>query len=403
MARVLFAWELGSGLGHLQRITAVARALQERGHPVSIAARDLSAVSRVSRRGDRFLWIQAPIWLAPLRERFVPRGHCDLLAHHGFLDAAGLIGLVGGWRSIFAATQPDLLVADHAPVSLLACRGGDLRVATLGTGHAHPPAMSPMPWFEEVSASDRQAAAAREAQVLATANRVLQAVGQPAMAQMHELYATDACWLACWPSLDHYPERPAYAGRPAPVYVGPIVEEEGGEVVAWPPGDGPRVFAYLRTDHPTATTVLHALAGLRCRAVVVLSGGSPDAQPVTTARHVAVRTVPLATGPMLDTCDVVVGHGGMGLTSSALQAGRPLLLCPTQGEQRATARRLAAQGAAIAVEPNADAATVVAALETLCGEAARSSARAFAASVGALPAAGSVARAVDAIERLLAA
>jgi UDP:flavonoid glycosyltransferase YjiC (YdhE family) len=259
-----------------------------------------------------------------------------------------------------------------------------------------------MPWFEDAPSADAQAVAHREAQVLAVANRVLQGVGQPPMAQMHELYDTDACWLACWPALDHYPARPARPGRPGPVYLGPIVEEDGGEVVDWPPGEGPRVFVYLRADHVVVTPVLQALAGLRCRAVAVLGGAAPGAEPASPAPHVAVHTVPLATGPMLQTCDVVVGHGGMGLTSSALQAGRPLLLCPTQGEQRATARRVEAHGAAVVLGPDTDAATVGAALQTLFGEAPRLAARAFAAQVRALPAATSTQRAVDVIERLLA-
>ncbi len=38
MARILFAWELGGWLGHLNSMLQVARALQERGHSVCLGS-----------------------------------------------------------------------------------------------------------------------------------------------------------------------------------------------------------------------------------------------------------------------------------------------------------------------------------------------------------------------------
>ena len=49
MARVLVAWELGAGYGHIERIAPVAGRLRARGHTLAYAFRDL--VRTETRRG----------------------------------------------------------------------------------------------------------------------------------------------------------------------------------------------------------------------------------------------------------------------------------------------------------------------------------------------------------------
>src|SRR5207244_8709427 len=44
---ILFVWELGSGLGHLMQILALAEELARRGHRVFVAVRDLMAAAPV--------------------------------------------------------------------------------------------------------------------------------------------------------------------------------------------------------------------------------------------------------------------------------------------------------------------------------------------------------------------
>lgn len=53
---------------------------------------------------------------------------------------------------------------------------------------------------------------------------------------------------------------------------------------------------------------------------------------------------------------VVVCHGGSGTTLGALAAGLPLVIVPLFADQPANARRVAAVGAGVAVEPHPDAA-----------------------------------------------
>ncbi len=346
MACVLLAWELGGGLGHLYSLTRFARALRARGHQTCFVVRDLSRAAEVSRPGDDALWFQAPLWL-PRPQRPLPAAtHADLLGETGFFDAPGLMGLVGAWRALFAAIQPDLLVADHAPVSLLSARGAPFAKATLGPGFFVPPPHHPLPVFRRWDPPGQARQLRSEAQALATANQVLASIGQPPMAALHELFDVDEHWLASWPALDHYPERPAGNA----VYVGPVIEEGSGVAPEWPAGAGPRWLAYLKADDPAVGPLLAALARGPARTLAYVAGmDEADRQRLSTP-FLTISRQALRMGQALEEADAMVCHASFGVVSASLAAGRPLLMLPSTAEQKVIALRVASVGAGVLID-----------------------------------------------------
>lgn len=65
MATILFAWELGAGLGHINLMRPLAEGLRQRGHDVRLALRDLSRASELF-DPTVFLFYQAPCKLGPV-------------------------------------------------------------------------------------------------------------------------------------------------------------------------------------------------------------------------------------------------------------------------------------------------------------------------------------------------
>ena len=61
MARILFAWELGGGAGHVHIIGPLARALAGRGHQVSMAVRELPVADGLL-EGSGVALLPAPFW-----------------------------------------------------------------------------------------------------------------------------------------------------------------------------------------------------------------------------------------------------------------------------------------------------------------------------------------------------
>ena len=59
MAKILLAWELGSGLGHLVRLLPLARGLAARGHAVTAVLPDVAAGREFFARED-IVYVEAP-------------------------------------------------------------------------------------------------------------------------------------------------------------------------------------------------------------------------------------------------------------------------------------------------------------------------------------------------------
>src|SRR4051812_21416649 len=122
MATILFAWELGGGLGHLMQMRPLAEALAGRGHRVHVALRHLcrSAGQVFGRAGVRFH--QAPFRSrGQLRFRRTP-SFAHLLANVGFGDKYELFPVASAWRHLLESVAPDVVLFDHSPTALLASR-----------------------------------------------------------------------------------------------------------------------------------------------------------------------------------------------------------------------------------------------------------------------------------------
>ena len=345
MARVLFAWELGAGLGHLNRMLQVARNFQRRRHQVFMVVQDLSKVHQVAHPEDNFLWFQAPVWLPPLRDRPPAASYAEILFFTGFLDPGGLLGLVRGWHALFAAIQPDLLVCDHAPVSLLSARSTPFKKVTLGTGFFHPPNLAPIPPFRVWEQTDSQRVKESEAKALDTCNQVLRAMGQAALSNLHELFSVDACFLTSWPEFDHYANRPA--GNH--VYVGPLTETSSGRDPVWPRAGGKRIFAYLKAEYTGIEHVLDALSRSENCVLAYVSGASDQLLSRYASSNLMFSKTPLSLDAVLEEANAVICHAGMGTVSTALRAGCPSLNLPLYAEQRIIGERVAELGYGICV------------------------------------------------------
>jgi hypothetical protein len=360
MARFHLCWELGGGLGHAGRLRVLADALLARGHEVSISLRDLAQTHGVfdgMPGGQHVPLLQAPVWLH--RTEGMPPNHgnhAEILLTAGYLQAAPLAGMVAGWRSMFGVLRPDVVVADYAPTAILAARSLGLRSASVGSAFAMPPGGRALPCLREWENIPPQRLAAAEAHVLAAANAVLAHHGAPPLQWAADLLLGDTPLLTTWPELDHYGRAaalPAVAGSLAgaaaggggpDAWFGPAFLAGGGEPPVWPPGDGPKVFAYLKLGHAGHAGVLAALAQQGCRVLCYLPEVASGKSPPVTAPNLTYARRPVALQEALAEAQLCVTHGGEATLAQAMLAGVPVLMLPMQLEQFLTARRIAAAG-----------------------------------------------------------
>jgi rhamnosyltransferase subunit B len=332
VARVLCAWELGAGLGHVQALLSVARALAREGHEPVCAFRNVVEGSALW-RDLPFPVLQAPIW----HDRPFPGGgfasYADVLAYHGFADADELSALVQAWQRLLDLVRPDLIVCDHSPTVCLAA-WGRLPVIRLGTGFSVPPtgeAFFPVcdPTATPLVPQER---------VLEVVREVQRRRGGPVPDTLCEAWREAVPFVRTFPGLDPYRTL-----RPETAH-GPLGSPPAHPL---PAADGPlarRYFGYLAADFPGVHTLLDGLARSGLTGSVYLRGAAPPVRDQLRQLGVTVHEAPVALAPALAGVGLLVHHGGIGTTEQALAVGRPQLLLPRHPEQLLTALAVNALG-----------------------------------------------------------
>ncbi len=336
--RVLFAWELGGNLGHVVPMLALAKALRERGHRCVFAMRDLSNALLVAKAG--FAFFPAPARAAAPTARRYP-SYAAMLSGEAFPSANAALASALAWRSLFRALRPDLLVADHAPAALLAARGLSLRVVSLGVPFSCPIPGRSLPLFAKTKDAEPEAA------LLRRLNAALAALSAPKLDGAAELYRVDATMVRGLPETD------CFGPRADEEYVGGVPVDAGEARPAWPETGGPRVLVYLRKG-PWLEPAFDALAARGASAVAHVPGLDQRAVARLGRPGLHVSSALCKFTELTRESDLVVCHGSQNTAATALLAGKPLVMVPTQVEQLLTSERIVAAGAGT-IPPKLDA------------------------------------------------
>jgi UDP:flavonoid glycosyltransferase YjiC (YdhE family) len=276
-----------------------------------------------------------------------PLNYSEMLLRYGYFGADGLSGLVSAWRSLFVLLGCDVIVADHSPTALLAARSMGLAATTLGSGFYVPPRQTPMPNMRPWLNVPQGRLEHSDALVLGNINTVLATYKAQPLSSMSDLFAIKENFLCTFAELDHYEQREP--GK----YWGACYNVEMGQEVAWPDGEGKRVFVYLEPHKRDFPGVMEALAALNLRAIVCAPGIADDLRRKYESPRIIVSAKPYRLDKLLAGCDLSIGYAGHAMTAGMLMAGVPLLMLPTQLERFLLATRVAALGAGIAVNPEA--------------------------------------------------
>jgi hypothetical protein len=330
MARVLLAWELGGGTGHLVNFSLPLGRLSAQGHEVFLALRDLSCASAMFKDAT-VSYLQAPYQSGRPRVMFeAARTFAHILFNIGFGDVAVLETLVDAWRNLIDMVRPDLIIFDHSPTALLAARGSKARRVILGNSFSSPPDYCPLPDLQPWLPHDPELFQV-EPEVLNNANHVLRRRGQPTLERLGQLYGeVDEVLLTTLPEFDHYPMRTNAR------YRGPWLPT-GGESPDWPAGPGKRLFAYLK-PFPSLPQLLNLLAQANCRSIIHIENCPPDAQNRFGAPNLLIETRRLNLRRVIQESDLAILNGTHGSTLLTLLAGKPILQFPIVLEQELNSR-----------------------------------------------------------------
>lgn len=347
MATILFAWELGGGLGHVGPMERLATALTGLGHKAVFAVKDV-ALSR-QLLGRRWPVFQAPMGASAARSLSSggAGSYADILAVRGFADADELEPQLLTWMDLIDQLRPDLLIADHSPTALLACYG-IVPSVIVGYGFYVPPHHLPaLPTFR-----DGVAPVATERAILEAIRTVQARSNRPAPETLPKLFAGRHVHCYSVRELDPYAEFRA----PGPF--GPIEDRPGLHALPKPPA----LFAYLSGGDPRSQDIATALAELSAFKRVPVHAYVRSANQILlrflarSGVRIYDRPPPLAQ--VISDATAVLSHGGGGITHAALFAGRAQIVSPSHIEAHLTASRLQTLGAGAGIDGRADAAGI---------------------------------------------
>lgn len=329
-----------------------------RGHSVLVAARDVTWASRsLGQAGIPF--VQAPIANANPGVARQPVSHADLLAGQGWGDATSLWGLVQAWCNLMRLFRSEVVVLDYAPTALLASRVQGIPTVAIGTGFELPPSVEPLPPFPGFSGATTEAAGRVEFEVLVQVNKVLEVLAMPRARSLAQVLAAGRSFFTTFAELDHY------GARDDADYVGPINELGEYGAFEWPTDSARKIFAYLRADTPSLSSILQSLA--QCgRPVVCYAPGVPQTLlEVFRGPTFAFSDRPILLSGLLQRIDLCVSYSPAGLVTAGLLSGVPQLLSPAHIEAQLTAHRVELLGGGLLLRGNQTASSVGKVIDTL--------------------------------------
>ncbi|MEE4250365.1 MAG: hypothetical protein V2I38_07230 [Alcanivoracaceae bacterium] len=341
MARILFTWEMGEGLGHLMPMRPVLESLVKRGHQLLIAATDLrSAQAALGHIATTM--VQSPM----IADRRYPLGRpaegaADLLAMNGFLDQDSLHGRHHAWCQLAALLKPDLIIADHSPGALLMARALSIPAIHTGTGFSLPPERRPVlfPGF------DPAINVVREDALLPRFNALIEKTGGTPLCMLADLYnRVEKKFLLTFEEIDHLGPRTGLR------YLGANVPSDGEEPV-WPVAGKQKVFAYLK-PFPAIEQFLQSVKDMDLSLLMF-----PDrVDPAILNRHqndnIRFVSQRQSMRSLMQQSDLLAFNGNHGTAAAALLAGIPMLGFPLHQEHEGCCRRFVASGLGAALFRN---------------------------------------------------
>ena len=346
MATVLFAYEFGAGLGHLNRLLATAKQLLE-GNELAFALPQIELGSVVRRALGPKVEIRKGVFWPPPRDpkaRTVPtHTFADVMQLFGYHLVRNLELAARNWLQMLAEIKPRVIVSDFAPTLRLASRAR-LPTVVLGNGYTVPPAgqlLPPMrPWQLAVPPESR----VHEFLLLAAANRVCANLKGPGVGFFSDLFQGERTFVSTLAEFDPYGK----ARSEAPLW--PFNVPDIPEVQESLQRQGPAVFCYMQHDHPALNVLLDAVSILDCGSAIYVGGADPVRVAGKCGPNVLIYRSPADFRSVLPQTSLLIHHGGLGTAYAGLMAGVPQIVLPVNLEHSITARGLDEFKTAVRVE-----------------------------------------------------
>ncbi|AWB48594.1 hypothetical protein HYN69_08805 [Gemmobacter aquarius] len=331
---VLLANEFGIGRGHIVQLLQTALALGP-GFTFEAALYNRSFAAELAPLGA--LVYDGPGYVYDASRRTGPKSATtatwgEFLGDLGFSQRDRVRDIVMWWHNVLGQRRIDLLVADYAPLALLAARARGIPTIAVGQGYGLPP--DHLSQFPPLHAGPLSRLHDEEA-LLDNVNAAASGIGLAPLAGLPQVYQSTLPMVRTLPFLD------AYQGHRRFPYVLPKIPTTN--TIA---ANGDEVFIYFSTQELNDPQVVDALASLPLPRRAFLPTASPETAARLAASGIIVETQPVPADLIAARSRLMVHSGQHGTLCLGLFAGLPQVAFPQHMEQSHHADAVAAQGTA---------------------------------------------------------
>lgn len=334
---ILFTYEFGAGLGHLNRLIAVAKRLAECNRLV-FAIPEPRRYEPIIRQalGPTVEIRQGAFWPAPkdpAARQATTLTFADVACLFGFHIVQKLHEAVLGASDLVGEVAPRLIVADFAPTMRIASLG-KVPTVVAGNGYTVPPPGQLLPLMRPWGSGMHPKSRAHEALLLAATNEVSARNSGPAIDFFADLFHGEASFVSTLTEFDPY--RHARATPPLWPFNIPKMPMAHEFVQR----RGPAIFCYLQYGHPALLSLLRVLSDAPGRAEIYVEGIDPERLARRCSAAVVIHRAPVDFSQVLPETSLLVHHAGLGTAYAGLAAGVPQLVLPINLEHLITTRGL---------------------------------------------------------------
>jgi UDP:flavonoid glycosyltransferase YjiC (YdhE family) len=249
----------------------------------------------------------------------------DFLGDLGFAFPERLQLQFDWWVEVLRTRRIDLVIADFAPISMLAARALGIPSVCVGTGYSTPPpGMASFP----ILLPEYTTLVHDEADLLANTNAVLSRLAGQPLEAFSEVYRATVSLPRTIPLLDPY--NGLRSARPLPPLNNALsVGADGGD----------EIFVYFSTAETAHEPVVEALCGINLPMRAYLPGAEAALLARLAQSGVAVETAPLSVEQIASRSRLTLNAGQHGSLCVALALGIPQLSFPQHLEHLYHARR----------------------------------------------------------------
>ncbi len=329
MRHIVYCWEMGGGLGHVVAMAKIVQAMVAQGNKVTCILNDLTHAQRLL--GPLGVeWLPTPRIHAAIR-RTPPVNHADALHNAGYDKPQSLLSLLATWRTMFSLLEADRVVCDYAPTARLAAETLGIEAACVDNGFSMPPLSddihAPLPAVRISAAPTLAQLVESEQRVLDVANQALSILDAEPLKAFSCLFR-EKVWYRNWSDFNHFgPHSPEK-------HLGPIFGDGGKADPVWPAGRQPKIFAYLKPEHPGSMKILKAAIAQGYRVLAYLPGFPESSlRDLVAGGRLAASPEPVNLDKLPDDVEIGIWHSPMGGIARCLDKGMGMIFLPMNSEQ----------------------------------------------------------------------